>query len=146
MSNSDKELDEILHDLIERASNTTAVNLHDHNLTPEAKQRLNALIEKKVRAILEALTPTCCHTSGMHDPTHWKENKSICTLQKAEAFDRVLELLNIKYTPADVPSSKDCWWCNEYYVKDVSKEATRQYPYKGKSLAQLQDNQAKDEK
>lgn len=49
MSNSDKELDEILHDLIERASNTTAVNLHDHNLTPEAKQRLNALIEKKVR-------------------------------------------------------------------------------------------------
>lgn len=72
-------------------------------------------IEEISQAVLDKLLPLlqafayipCCHTSGMHDPEHYKKG-IICKNQKAEAFERFCKDLTIN----PVTKSKlDCYWC-----------------------------------
>lgn len=64
--------------------------------------------------VLKLLAPPCCHVSGMHDPVHFTEDKYICAMQKAEAYDRICELLGTNYQPKDAVSKPDCHWCKNY--------------------------------
>lgn len=73
-------------------------------------------IEKMGDNVLEKIIPLleayaylpCCHTSGMHDPEHFRERKYICSEQKSEAFERFAKDLGIN---PEVKSKLDCYWC-----------------------------------
>lgn len=51
----------------------------------------------------------CCHVSGMHDPTHYRERRYICEGQKRAVFDRMCEELGIN---PRTKSREDCGWCH----------------------------------
>jgi len=63
---------------------------------------------KQIMALEEMATIYCCHTTGMHDPTHWVKGKYICGLQKMDAFVRMCKTLGIN--PVSI-SEPDCGWC-----------------------------------
>lgn len=58
--------------------------------------------------IEELLWLPCCHTTGMHDPAHFRERKYICNSQKAEALQRFCVELGINPKTRSYP---DCYWC-----------------------------------
>lgn len=66
----------------------------------------------KIKELLElwAYLP-CCHVSGMHEPTHFREKKYVCEAQKAEAFERFCKDLGIN---PETKSSMNCGWCKSY--------------------------------
>lgn len=66
----------------------------------------------KIQEMLElwAYIP-CCHTSGMHNPTHFDERQYICESQKSEAFERFCKDLGINPVTRSKP---DCCWCRDY--------------------------------
>lgn len=69
------------------------------HFTPEQLQYLRQLLQ-----------PTCCHVTGTHDPTHFQRDPSrLCTIQKADAWDRAVAWLGIAHDRA--VSSKTCGWC-----------------------------------
>lgn len=75
---------------------------------------------------LEALLAAgCCHTTGMHDPTHWRENGTVCWQSMHEPYKRALRELNL-----DVPirSDFDCGWCRDYYEDDAPSPYAVEYP------------------
>ena len=83
------------------------------NLSNEQWKVLNTdAIAKNILAELLPLLQAfayipCCHTSGLHDPEHYKKG-IICDMQKAEAFERFCKDLTIN----PVTKSKlDCYWC-----------------------------------
>lgn len=64
MSNTERKASDVLKDLIERASNITGVNLHDHHhLQPEAQEALYTDILKLV---------------GEDDKQDWDDDMSFC--------------------------------------------------------------------
>lgn len=64
-----------------------------------------------------ALTPYCCHTSGMHNPTHFVENpKKLCNNQKAKSFDRACKFIG--FDPIAIPNPNGCYWCKRRYENE----------------------------
>lgn len=51
----------------------------------------------------------CCHTTGTHDPVHYRERKYICSLQKAKTLVRFCKELGLN---PQTKSRDDCYWCN----------------------------------
>lgn len=74
-----------------------------------------------VKEIEEMLWLPCCHTTGMHDPGHYRLRKGICSSQKAEALERFCKEIGIN---PQTKSRKECGWC---YEDDNKPRA----PYKG---------------
>lgn len=67
---------------------------------------------KEIIQLLEAyMFIPCCHTSGMHSPTHFADRKGICESQKAEAFIRFAKDLGVN---PETKSKIDCGWCADY--------------------------------
>ena len=65
---------------------------------------------EEIKSILESyLYLPCCHTTGMHDPCHFKERKYICTNQKARAFERFCKELGVNPITR---SELGCCWCS----------------------------------
>lgn len=56
----------------------------------------------------------CCHTSGMHEPTHYEKREYICEFQLREAFLRLCKALKLNPTTKSDPF---CGWCKEYPEK-----------------------------
>jgi len=52
----------------------------------------------------------CCHTTGMHDPSHYSLRKYICDSQKAEALERFCKEIGIN---PKTKSDPNCGWCFE---------------------------------
>ncbi len=75
------------------------------------------------------MTIPCCHTTGMHDPKHYRERKYICDSQKREVFDRMCKELGIN---PRTKSNEDCGWC---HGKDEWCPKNR----KGEGFSQLDD-------
>lgn len=79
--------------------------------------------EKKYSAqeIEDMLTLPCCHTSGTHSPTHYRDSEYICNDQIAEAFESIC--LKLLINPK-VEHSDNCGWCRDYpaYTKGDGKE------------------------
>lgn len=60
------------------------------------------------------LIPSCCHTSGAHDPRHFIERRSVCTHQKAGCYDRLRRALGLgDVTPHEATSREECIWCHQ---------------------------------
>lgn len=67
---------------------------------------------------LEAiLAAECCHMTGMHDPTHWKEDGTVCWQSMEKPYKRALRELDL-----DVPihSAHDCGKCRDWYEGEES--------------------------
>lgn len=62
----------------------------------------------------EVLTPFCCHTSGMHDPSHFEERKHVCRDQMADAYARTCSTFGIN---PKTKSNPNCGWCRDYPEK-----------------------------
>lgn len=57
------------------------------------------------------LTPPCCHVSGEHNSTHFKEDpKIVCGIQARGIYAKVLKELRF----AEIPgvSKPNCVWCH----------------------------------
>lgn len=52
----------------------------------------------------------CCHTTGMHDPGHYRKRKYICESQKAKALERFCKEIGINPVTKSDPN---CGWCFE---------------------------------
>lgn len=61
--------------------------------------------------LLEALRIEPCHVTGQHDPNHTPHH--VCSIQRAEAFSRVLELLGVKEEELPKALHEHCGWCHE---------------------------------
>lgn len=67
-------------------------------------------LEDQKKKIVRAMTPYCCHVTGMHDPTHFKNNpEEICGLQKENAYDRLCN--HLKLNPKAMVNPKGCYNC-----------------------------------
>lgn len=73
------------------------------------------IAEEAMAKILEVLELwlylPCCHTSGMHNPSHFSEREYICSEQKAETLERFCHDLGVNPTTKSTP---DCSWCRDY--------------------------------
>lgn len=59
--------------------------------------------------LAEAFTAPCCHTSGMHDPTHYEKNPAeLCRSQQAKAYERGMVALGLTQIAKPEPG---CYWC-----------------------------------
>jgi len=75
---------------------------------------------EQMEFLKEILTLPCCHTTGMHDPTHYYEGRYICEGQKTAAWLRACKALGIDLTEPRIKSESDCYWCNNHpEYKDV---------------------------
>lgn len=77
----------------------------------DSKKIAEESIEEIVDMIEAWLFIPCCHTTGMHCPTHFAEREYICNDQKAEALERFCHDLDINPV---TKSSLDCSWCRDY--------------------------------
>ena len=65
-----------------------------------------------VDELRDALTIRCCHVTGMHDPTHYEKKKYVCSIQRAEAFDRAREVCGMEEPfPEEAIPKENCGWC-----------------------------------
>lgn len=73
----------------------------------------------------QMLTPRCCHVSGDHDPTHFKERRYVCEIQQAERYRALRAALNLGDAKPEEAIEADggCGWC-EYHREKAAKEAT----------------------
>lgn len=62
------------------------------------------------KEIEEMLWIPCCHTTGMHDPGHYRLRKYICADQKASALERFCKKIGIN---PKTKSDRNCGWCFE---------------------------------
>lgn len=76
--------------------------------------------------LAQILALSCCHTTGMHSPTHFQEQQYICESQKAQAWQRAVTALGFGKM-VDRPTASpevanldprigpfadpDCYWC-----------------------------------
>lgn len=68
--------------------------------------------KEQMEFLREILTPPCCHVSGEHDPTHFREKPArVCYIQKQVAYDHALVMLRIGSVPGK--SKKNCYWCSK---------------------------------
>ncbi len=74
---------------------------------------------KEIEKLLEL---SCCHISGTHDPTHFENNKYICDMQIADAYQNLC--LKLLINPV-VKHSENCSWCRTY--PDKMKGDGREY-------------------
>ena len=59
--------------------------------------------------------PPCCHVSGCHDPTHFRNDpRKICYLQEGRAYQKIKMLLSINDREITAMSESDCGWCHDY--------------------------------
>lgn len=65
--------------------------------------------KEQLKYLEELLWLPCCHTTGMHNPSHYRERKYVCTLQKEKALIRLCETLGLN---PQTKSRDDCYWCN----------------------------------
>ncbi len=86
--------------------------------TDHLESLLTKKFEGKFVVDRKEITIPCCHTSGMHDPTHYEERK-LCEHQLAYAFLRLCALYNLD---PQTKSDKDCFWCNDYPEKKKKGE------------------------
>jgi hypothetical protein len=85
-----------------------------------------AFTSEQLNWLKEMLTPSCCHTSGEHNPTHFEENpEKLCYLQKYKTYDRICNELGFK----DIIARPDpkCGWCIDHKVvgKTWNKETKK---------------------
>lgn len=77
----------------------------------------------------DLLTPTCCHTTGMHNPNHFEDDKYVCADQKAKALDRARVSLHLKkITPQDVKRDPECGWCHIHTKQRTHDKRGRRKP------------------
>ena len=63
------------------------------------------------KEIEQILWLPCCHTTGMHDPVHFRERRYVCQDQKSEALERLCKELGIN---PKTKSDPNCGWCEDY--------------------------------
>ena len=63
----------------------------------------------------EMLTPGCCHTSGEHDPRHFRQDKHVCLYQRSDTYNTLRTALGLgDVQPQEARSTPGCVWCEEY--------------------------------
>jgi hypothetical protein len=78
-----------------------------------AERQAREQAEQALDRLRDALVPTCCHVTGMHNPTHWTKDRTVCTIQKAAAFDEAFKAVYGRdVTADDCVSHLECYWCN----------------------------------
>ncbi len=65
---------------------------------------------EQLKYLEDLLWLPCCHTTGTHDPSHYRERKYVCVYQKEKALHRLCETLGLN---PQTKSKDDCYWCNE---------------------------------
>ena len=70
--------------------------------------------DSMLEEIEEKLWIPCCHTSGMHDPKHFQDQKYICGDQVQVALHRFCTEMGINPVTKSDP---DCTWCEQYPEK-----------------------------
>lgn len=79
-----------------------------------ADELLASIPDEALAGLRELLMPMCCHITGMHDPTHFREQKYVCEFQKRYAWERTWKVLfGEEPTPAEIPSDPECGWCRD---------------------------------
>lgn len=63
------------------------------------------------KEILDAITLHPCHVTGMHDPRHTP--KYVCDIQMREAFEALLEFLEVEITDLPRRLHDSCGWCRD---------------------------------
>lgn len=85
--------------------------------------------------LLEALALEPCHVTGQHDPNHTPRH--VCSIQRAEAFERVLELLGV--TEEELPKRlhEGCGWCHEVPSQEEYRIGMRRlHAWAGKPISE----------
>lgn len=120
MSNLTNKIKQVIKDNIHK---TKSEAKHSAELSKEQWavfdiETMSEEILAKILPLIEAYAfIPCCHTSGMHDPTHF-EKGIICESQKAEAFVRLCTDLEIN----PVTKSKlNCYWCTNSPEKRIGE-------------------------
>lgn len=68
------------------------------------------LKDKYIKRLKRALSPYCCHVTGMHDSRHFEDDPAkVCDIQKREAYDRVCKEFDIE--PKAMVNPNGCGWC-----------------------------------
>lgn len=62
--------------------------------------------------ILEAIGLEPCHVTGEHNPTHTA--RYICGIQRSEAFNRLLRLIDVKIEDLPRHLHERCGWCGTH--------------------------------
>ena len=76
--------------------------------------------EKFQKKLNRALTPYCCHVSGMHDPCHFEERPDyICSMQKEGAYNRTCKEFNLN--PKVINNPNGCGWCTMDSEREENK-------------------------
>lgn len=89
--------------------------------------------EEQLEYLADLLRPFCCHTTGSHSPTHFREAPAeFCDLQQSKAWERLVELLGLRERLGAAVSHPKCGWCN-----DARERARAERDVKG--LPRLED-------
>lgn len=74
---------------------------------------LTTLTPDQRAALGRLMAPQCCHITGMHDPTHFKDSRYICREQMTESYERLRHALGVPLLqPGEAASKSDCGWCH----------------------------------
>lgn len=73
--------------------------------------------------LLAALCLEPCHVTGMHDPNH--TDGSVCDIQRAKAFDRLLAVLGVSEGELPRALHDDCYWCRGIPTQEKYREQKR---------------------
>jgi len=74
--------------------------------------------KEQLEYLEEVFTLPCCHTSGMHSPTHFQNREYICQSQIKKAFMKGCNELGIN---PQVKSDPNCGWCKSYPDKKAGE-------------------------
>lgn len=75
---------------------------------------------------LEAILATeCCHMAGMHDPTHWRKDGTVCWQSMEKPYKRAIRELGIK---VPIYSAHDCGWCRGRSAEDYPSPYLIDFP------------------
>jgi hypothetical protein len=86
--------------------------------------------------LADILRPRCCHVTGMHSPTHWREDPAeFCDRQQADAWERAVEALGLSFDRA--PSKPTCGWCGDAREKAATERMTGGRPHLGDVLTKF---------
>ena len=83
--------------------------------------------------LTDMLTPRCCHTVGLHDGHHFREQRYVCELQMAKQYHALRVALGLRPIPepAEAISEEGCFWCKDFEKRQAAQaaeEGVEQHP------------------
>lgn len=83
--------------------------------------------------LLEAIRLHPCHVTGQHVPNHHLVSDRVCSIQKQDLFDQILNFFDIKLEDIDrAVHPPACGWCNDDGHPSKHREAHAKWAARSK--------------